>query len=202
MQFVSTGKTKFAMAFIAACLVFAGSAKAAPFTGGFGFLPAFVNTDGTASFDASDLTMNGLDAVSYNNGSFAGEQLAIISLSTATISNLTAAPTPVNVPAFITFAYPSQAPYGTAPGNGGEYVFNLLTLSDSDVSGFGDFLGTGNLVDTSNVLDTTPAIMTISFTQTGNNYTGTVTPVVPEPATTGLAAAGLLGALARRRRKA
>jgi hypothetical protein len=203
MQIVTAGKVKFAIAVAMACMALAGSAKADPFTGGFGFLPALVNSDGTASFDSSSLTMNGLDAVSYDNGSFAGELLATLPVSTTTITGLSAAPTAVNVPDFITFASPSQLGPTYGQGNGNEYEFNLLTLSETTPGGFGNFLGTGLLVDNANVLDPTPAIITIGFTGTGNNYTGTITPTsVPEPATMGLVAAGLLGALARRHRKA
>ena len=194
MQIVTAGKTKFAIAVTMACMAFAGSAKADPFTGGFGFLPALVNADGTATYDNSSLTMNGLDAVSYDNGSFAGELLATLPVSTTTITGLSAIPTPVNVPAFITFASPSQLGPTYGQGNGNEYQFNLQSLSETTPGGFGNFLGTGVLVDNDNVLDSTPAIITIGFTGSSNNYAGTLTATsVPEPASTGLAAAGLLG---------
>jgi hypothetical protein len=203
MQFVTVGKAKFAIVVAVACMAFTGSVKADPFTGGFGFLPALVNADGTATFDSSSLTLNGLDTDSYDNGSFAGDLLATLPVNTTTITGLTAVPTSEIVPDFITFASPSQLGPTYGQGNGNEYQFNLLTLSETTPGGFGNFLGTGLLVDTANVLDPTPAIITIGFTGPGNNYTGTITATsVPEPASMGLVAAGLLGVLGRRRRKA
>jgi hypothetical protein len=184
---------------VAACLAFAGATQAAPFTGSFGFIPGLVNPGGTASFDNSSLTMNSLETVSFGNGTFANESLATVTASTTPITGLSATPTAVNVPAFLSFALASQFS-GQGAGNGDQYVFNLQTLSETTPGGFGNFLGTGILVDQNNVLDSTPATMTIGFTGTGNNFAGTLSAAVPEPATMGLLATGL-GALSLRRRR-
>jgi hypothetical protein len=182
-------------------------ANAQSFTGSIGIQE---DSSQTGSFTSSSLTM---DTQNYTEpgsgtGTFAPptvpngtEAFATNGNFSGVISGLSSTPKTVNIDDFVVIGGPGPALFGspgTSPNN--RFEFDLQTLSEDYVSSsVAYFTGTGILTDTQGTYSPTSADLLLSFSGV-NNYSFTLQ-AVPEPATLSLAAVGLLGALAFRRRK-
>jgi len=188
---------------------FAGPAFGAQLNGGLAAGPI-----GSSSATASSLTLAGSNLISSATGDFLtlGADDSTLTASTATVSDLSATPTPESIDDYLLIASPGPLPGvppfdgpGTTPSN--RFDFELTSLAETAYnsgSGIASFSGAGIITDSVSPdgYDPTPATFTLSFSSLSpSNYSFTLDTVVPEPTTLGLAAISL-GALMMRRRRA
>lgn len=186
-----------------ASLAFAGAANA-QFLNGSLTLSALV--PGTGSATASTLDLSLTNVVASTTGSFASlvPLNSILYAPHPGTTGLSSSPLADPISDFFVFAdqYPAAGgAKGTTPPD--RFDFNLATLTENfydSANGTALFTGTGMIVDTTGDNQDTAGEFTVNFSGPGN-YTLTIL-TVPEPATITLAAAGLLGLLALRRRRA
>jgi hypothetical protein len=193
--------TKHFLAISGVFLALAAVANAQSFTGSIGIQE---DSSQTGSFTASSLTMDILNYTEPGSGTgtFAPPTVPIGTEAfgtNITISGLSLTPKTVNINDFVVIGGPGPALVGS-PGTTpvDRFDFELQTLAETNPT-IGDFIGTGILTDTGGTYSPTSAELLLSFSGV-NNYSFTLE-AVPEPATLTLAAVGLLGALAFRRRK-
>ncbi len=186
---------------IAANLALAGSVNATVLTGSI-----TVAEGGTqvSSFTSSSISMNVTNLVVRSSGDFSGlvPSLSQLMANDTSISGLSSTPTSEPVNNYLVFSS-SDAYSGTGTAPPYRFEFELTSLAEVAYSApdFASFVGTGTLIDTSGAYESTPATFNLSFSSpTSYSFSLTATPV-PEPTTVSLFAAGILGALALRRRK-
>jgi PEP-CTERM motif len=185
-------KKMLALLFIG-CLALAGGARAQYLTGNL--TGEAMPGRGVGNATASSMQLSWSNMVDSASGSFAG--IVAVNSQVATsgfeIDGLSTTPTTVSISPFFTF-FNAFAPV--------RFRFDLTTLTeDSYDSGTGQalFTGTGTIIDNTGAYQNTPSDLTVTFSSP-SAYTFSLE-AVPEPATMSLAAAGLLGLLALRRRR-
>lgn len=186
----------------AAVLAFACASKAQVLTGS---INASVISGQTGNATSSSLKLFETNIISTTTGDFVSTvptgSLAETFFSPPTISGLSSTPISISINNYIFFSVPaSPGGSGTSPLD--RFDFDLATMAEdsfNSTTGAATFTGTGTLVDNADAFTSSPADITITFSN-AHTYTFTIT-TVPEPATITLAAVGLLGAWAIRRRK-
>ncbi len=157
---------------------------------------------GSSSFTPSSVTLDGTNLILSTTQDFTSLVPAFGNLTgyNITITGLSSSPTSESISDFFVFstADPDFDASGTTPPN--RFEFNLTSITEDYISSSdANFSGTGTLIDITSTYADTPATFSISFSG-ADDYSFTVE-AVPEPTTISLFAAGILGALALRRRK-
>ena len=192
---------KFLLFLAAGVLAFAFATKAQVLTGSI-TASVFAGDGGVVT--SSSLTMFQTNIISATTGNFAGTVPigSILYAYTGTINGISSSSTPFSINDIVVFSDLSPGGVsGTTPP--ARFDFNLSTLAElppGPSGGGASFAGFGTIVDTTGAFQATPAIFSVDFSN-ANNYTISIV-TVPEPATITIAAAGLLGVLIIRRRKA